>query len=145
MKIVDTFGLPDGVLAAIRNDQYSVGEKLEGTEGIYSPSSLNTPPQIRHLTAKHYDEMEEEAVTRVWSFFGTAIHNEIDRATEGEEVSEARLFAKLEVDGKFWTISGMLDNMNKKAGKLDDYKVTSVWTVMRMDRLPEWTQQLNVY
>ncbi len=147
MKIVDTFGLPDGLLAAIRNDQYNVGEKLEGTEGIYSPSSLNTPPQVRQLTREHYDELEEEAVTRVWSMFGTAIHNEIERATTGsdDEIAEERLFAKLEVDGKFWTISGMLDNINKRAGKLDDWKVTSVWTVMRMDRLPEWSTQLNVY
>ncbi len=145
VQIVDTFGLPDGVLEAIRNDQYNVGEKLEGTEGIYSPSSLNTPPQIRQLTREHYDDLEEEAVTRVWSMFGTAVHNEIERAARasGKDTAEARLFAKFEVDGKVWTISGMLDNMSP--GMLDDYKVTSVWTVMRMDRLPEWTQQLNVY
>ncbi len=147
MHIVDTFGLPDGLLAAIRNDQYSVGAKLEGTEGIYSPSSLNTPPQIRALTKIHDDDIVVEAVTRVWSLFGTAIHNEIERATVGsdDEIAEERLFAKLEVDGKFWTISGMLDNMNARAGKLDDWKATSVWTVMRMDRLPEWSTQLNVY
>ena len=147
MKIVDTFGLPDAIVEAIKNDQYDVGEKLPGTEGIYSPSSLNTPPQIRHLTRKHYDEIEEEAVTRVWALLGQAVHNVVELATEKSELetAEERLFGRLEVDGKWWTISGMLDNQTRHLGKLDDYKVTSVWTVIRMDRLAEWTSQLNVY
>jgi hypothetical protein len=99
------------------------------------------------LTRKHYDEIEEEAVTRVWALLGQAVHNVVELATEKSdlEVAEERFFAKLEVDGKWWTISGMLDNHTAQKGKLDDYKVTSVWTVIRMDRLPEWTQQLNVY
>ena len=145
MKIVDSFGLPEAIVDAIQNDPYFVGDKLEGTEGIYSPSSMLTPPQIRALYAKHYDDIEEEAVTRVWSLLGKAVHNVLEQAAlKGPEVPEERYFSRLSVDGKDWTISGMLDNQSIKLGKLNDYKVTSAWTIVNGGR-DEWEWQLNIY
>ena len=183
MKIVDTFGLPDGIVAAIRNDQYDRGEPLEGTVGIHSPSSLIGPPQIAYLRRIHDDEIEEEAVTRVWSLLGQAVHNILEQATgrgtqatllqqlieihgvdnqtseskwldvlllideiqqQGAEAAEIRYFSTIDVDGDLWTISGMLDNMTTATGYLDDYKVTSAWTILAGGR-DDWEPQLNIY
>ena len=157
MKIIDSFDLPEAVLDAIRNDPYHVGEKLEGTVGIYSPSSMLTPPQIRALYREHADEIEEEAVTRVWSLLGKAVHNILEQAAlKGPEVPEERYFSRLSVTtdkwegqnrysvDEEWTISGMLDNQSIAQGKLNDYKVTSSWTIVNGGR-DEWEWQLNVY
>ena len=145
MKIVDSFDLPEAVVDAIRNDPYDVGEKLEGTVGIYSPSSMLTPPQIRSLYREHADEIEEEAVTRVWSLLGKAVHNVLEQAAlKGPEVPEERYFSRLGVGSEEWTISGMLDNQSIAQGKLNDYKVTSAWTIVNGGR-DEWEWQLNVY
>ena len=158
-KIIDSFDLPVAVVDAIRNDPYHVGEKLPGTVGIYSPSSMLTPPQIRALYREHADEIEEEAVTRVWSLLGKAVHNVLEQAAlKGPEVPEERYFSRLSVASnvhanmtdalhpvtEVWTISGMLDNQSIAQGKLNDYKVTSAWTIVNGGR-DEWEWQLNIY
>ncbi len=145
MKIIDSFDLPVAVVDAIKNDPYHVGMKLPGTVGIYSPSSMLTPPQIRALYREHADVIEEEAVTRVWSLLGKAVHNVLEQAAlKGPEVPEERYFSRLRVDGSEYTISGMLDNQSIQQGKLNDYKVTSAWTIVNGGR-DEWEWQLNIY
>ena len=147
MKIIDTFGLPEAVVNAVKNDKYDRGEPLEGTVGIYTPSSMSTPPQVAELYRQYDDEIEEEAVTRVWSLLGSSVHNILELGAEhaGHEYAEERMFAKLEVPAYgIYTISGMIDNRAPLEQAINDYKVTSVWTIINGGR-DEWIDQLNIY
>ena len=146
-RIIDTFGLPEAVVNAVKNDQYDRGQPLEGTVGIYTPSSMSTPPQVAELYRQYDDEIEEEAVTRVWSLLGSSVHNILELGAEhaGDEYAEERMFAKLDVPAYgIYTISGMIDNRAPLEQAINDYKVTSVWTIINGGR-DEWIDQLNIY
>ena len=133
MKITNKTGLPQSVVEAVLNDPYDRGES------DISVTQLVGPPQIRRLTEQHWDELEEDAIDRIWALLGQAVHAVLERAAPSE-LTERRLFAT--VNGR--TISGQVDHIGLKAKKLSDYKVTSAWTIVYGMR-PEWTAQLNCY
>ena len=80
--------------------------------------------------------MEIDASDRVWSLFGSSVHAVLDKLP-GD--TEERLFA--------WAhnrkISGKYDRIEN--GRLNDYKVTSVWTVVYESRYEDWIDQLSIY
>ena len=96
-------------------------------------------PQIRLLTREHWAEIEEDASERIWALLGQAVHTILERA-ETQALTEERLFA--EIEG--WSISGQFDRLAyfPTRGLLQDYKVTSAWSVLDGPR-PEWARQLN--
>lgn len=132
MKLTNKLGLPEAIVNAVRNDSYSRGD------ADISITGLLRPPRIRILEEKHKDELQEDASDRIWSLFGQAIHTVLERANV-VGVAERRL--SMEVEG--WTLSGGMD-LYEANGTLSDYKMTSVWKVIKGD-LEEWTHQLNLY
>ena len=100
---------------------------------------------MRVLNEEYKDQIVVDAVDQVWKILGTASHNILETANIGydDTITEERMYAQ--VNG--WTISGQTDSISLDDNTLKDYKVTSVWTVMRAmtEGKSEWEQQLNCY
>ena len=92
------------------------------------------------LERRYADELEEDVLDRLWSMFGSISHQLLEESAPDDELSEDRLFAEIAER----TISGQFDGYHPAFARLDDYKVTSVWTIIFESRLEEWEQQLNI-
>lgn len=128
---------------ALAHDSYVGG-------GDISATRLIAPPRIVALRRKHEDEIEEEAADRIWSLLGQSTHVILERAAMGEAsiISEQRLFMPIaglaKPDGPWvWRVSAQMDLYTKVRQHLDDYKITSVWSVLFGDK-PEWERQMNI-
>ena len=137
MKLTNRNRLPDAIVAAIQNDSYTKGD------ADISVTELLTPPQLRALKLKHYDELEEDVSDRIWSLLGQSVHTIIERATEGLAGVVAEMTLNSEYLG--WKIKGQTDNIVLTAGELLDFKVTSAWKVRGETPPLEWVQQTNIY
>ena len=138
MKYTNNYDLPKSIVNAIVNDDYSSGKSN------YSVTTLLSPPRIRLLKMKHNEELTEDVSDRIWTLLGQSVHTILERANEDKEdmITEKRYFAQL--DGV--TISGQTDTFSLGDKTLQDYKVTSVWTIIfSQEGKPEWEQQLNCY
>jgi hypothetical protein len=141
MKLSNKAGLPEPIVRAIQHDPYDKGE------ADFSVTELLQLPRARALIKAHRDEIEEDAVDRIWSLIGQIGHLILERAagsplrypSEGE-ISERRFVADV---GKY-KITGRADLIiSDKFTVLVDYKFTSLWTVK--DGLKdEWRQQPNI-
>ncbi len=134
MKITNHSHLPEAIVRAVVNDPYP-----HGRTGDISVTRLIDSPRIRLLTRRHWAEIEEDASERIWALLGQAVHAILERA-ETRALTEERLFA--EIAG--WQVSGQFDRLAYFAdrGLLQDYKVTSAWSVLEGPK-PEWVRQLN--
>jgi hypothetical protein len=128
-QITNHHGLPEAIVAAVRNDPYVGG-------GDISATKLIDAPQRRVLWRKHHEHISEDVSEKIWTLLGQAVHHILERAELGVRVEE-RLFA--EVEG--WIVSGQFDRLHVENKTLQDYKVT---TVYKKDGSESWTQQLNV-
>lgn len=139
MKITNRHNLPDYIARIAKIDKYSNGGAWR------SVTDLINSPRVSQLRRKHWDDMEEDVVDKLWALLGTAAHHLLDEANK-EDVAEERLF--LEVDGKM--VSGGIDvqRLTPLADgttqvRILDYKVTAAYSVMK--EKPEWAYQLNTY
>ncbi len=134
MRISNKYGLPLALVNAVQNDGYRGGVGAE-----FSATNLSQPPQLRQLWKEHGAEIEEDVADRIWSLLGQSLHVVLERANR-TEVTEKRLYA--EIGGA--KISGQLDSVAVANGKISDWKMTSIWSVIYGGR-GEWAEQLNVY
>lgn len=132
MKIVNSQNLPQSVYKWLSQDFYD----NEAASGTISATSLKKPIQEFLLTQRHKEELEVDATERIWSLFGSGIHAVLDKV-EGQ--TEERLFAK--VKGR--VVSGKYDRVENN--EVQDYKVTSVYTLIYGSREEDWRFQLSVY
>jgi hypothetical protein len=116
----------------VANDSYSKGD------ADISVTGLLRPPRIAVLEKQHEHEIQEDASDRIWSLLGQSIHTILERANR-IAIAERRL--SIPIEG--WIVSGGMD-VYEEDGILLDYKVTSVWKVIKGD-LEEWEKQLNLY
>lgn len=138
MRITNQHGLPETIIRAIEDDEYTKGD------AVLSVTQLITPPRIVLLQSLNADQLTVDAVDRVPALFGSAVHKIIEKGERDipGHIVEERLF--VEVNG--WKISGAVDlQIDRGDGtwEINDYKVTSVYSVMSAK--PEWEQQLNLY
>lgn len=131
-RLTNRSELPQSIVDAVLNDAYSKGD------ADISVTGLLRPPRLAALEDKHENEIVEDASDRIWSLFGQAIHTILERANR-TAVAERRLSIKMEG----LTVSGGMD-LYEDHGALSDYKVTSVWKLVKGD-LDEWEKQLNLY
>lgn len=133
MKLTNKHNLPDALVRAVQNDQYSYTGKISVTQMI-------SPPRLRWLSQRHWDELEEDVVDNVWRLLGSAVHAILERAEDKHsgDLQEVRLEA--ETNG--WVWSGQAD-IWQSPDILSDYKVTSSWSAIG-DIKPEWESQLNL-
>ncbi len=132
MKITNELGLPNALVAAVKNDPYN-----PGTCDI-SVTRLIAPARKVVLEAQHANEISEDVSDRLWALFGQAVHTVLERAEEGTLVEK-----RLTINRQGWKISGQFDRLVINDGVLQDYKITTTYSAKNGGRA-EWEQQLNV-
>jgi len=104
-----------------------------------SVTHLIDEPLIRTLQIEKWDEIVVDASDYVLMMLGISFHKQMEN--ESDEHSE-RKYEDL-IDGI--ALVGKADLYRPKTQSIEDYKVTSVWTIIFGDRIKEWEKQLNVY
>lgn len=139
MRLSNNHGIPDTIARAMvkKNAMYNAG-KVDT-----SVTQLIQPPQITVLRKKHFSEMVRDASEEMWALLGSGVHTILELGAAENMVVEERLF--LDING--WKISGGIDLQEVDGRFIDvsDYKMTSVWKVMKGDTDPDWVAQLNMY
>lgn len=130
--ITNKFNLPIPIYNAV-NREY------EPKENRFSVTDLIGPPLIRQLKLKHWKELTEDASERLWALLGQAVDYIISKHADGAVVQDK---FEISVDGTI--VVGKMDIWYPEAGKIEDWKVTSVWSFLLGDK-PEWEKQLNCY
>tara|TARA_R110000823_G_scaffold231612_3_gene358285 strand:- start:92 stop:997 length:906 start_codon:yes stop_codon:yes gene_type:complete len=137
MQMTNKYGIPDSFLNFLAASKYSRGD------ADISVTQLIDSPRVRLLREAHEEEIEFDLSDRIWSLFGTAVHQVLESSETSEKViTEERIFA--EING--WKISGAIDVQEDVDGLIHivDYKVTSVYSILGGTKL-EWELQQNVY
>ncbi len=135
MKLTNKANLPLPIVNAVKNDTYSKGAADISITGLIGSA------RIAALTKQHWDDIEEDVSDRVWSLYGQIIHGIFERAADPTEaLTEERLF----IERFGWTLSGQFDRMAYHGNVLQDYKMTSTYSVNNGPK-PEWIAQLNCY
>lgn len=139
MKYTNKHNIPQEIINAVHNDNYSRGK------ATISATGLLQPPRIRLLAQEHYDNLTIDVSDEIWKLLGQSVHTILERANENSEdiITEQRMFATV----NDWTVSGQTDSIDVKSNTLKDYKVTSVWSIVSAlnEGKVEWEQQLNIY
>jgi hypothetical protein len=137
MKLTNNHNLPEAIVAAIMNDSYTKGD------ADISVTELLSPPQLRHLKLKHYEELSEDVSDRIWSLLGQSVHTIIERAS----LALPNVLTEVTINSEYggWKLKGQVDNVVLSDSHLIDFKVTSAWKVKGGVVPPEWEQQTNVY
>lgn len=133
MKITNRLGLPEPIVEAVKNDEYSKGK------ADISVTELLAPPRQVALKKRHADELVEDASERIWSLMGQSVHKILERANK-LGIAERRLGVKIEG----WKVSGGMDLVCQEH-ILSDYKVTTSWKFKGGKAPIEFEQQLNCY
>jgi hypothetical protein len=133
MKYTNKNNLPQAIVEAIVNDKYSKGD------ADISVTGLIAPPQQRALMEKHADQLEDDVSNRIWILIGKATHYILENSGS-TGIKEQRLYTIR----NGWRISGQFDEVTEASGILQDYKVTSAWSV-KDGHKPDWEAQLNLY
>jgi hypothetical protein len=136
MKLTNKSGLPDVLVKAIKNDNYTKGES------DFSVTELLQPPRLRALKTRHFHEIEEDAEDKLYSLYGQLVHLLIERAAHEGEIAEKRFFAKF---GNGVTVSAQVDSLSITSGVLTDWKFVTAWKFKGGRAADElWTAQLNM-
>jgi len=133
MVITNKNNLPEPIYQALLNDSYNDG----GAD--ITVTRLIDSPRINALLKAHGGE--RDASESLWALLGQAMHHILERGNHKEEneIREKRLFA--EIEG--WKVSGQFDRLVLDDGVLQDYKVTSAYS-LNYGIKDEWIKQLNV-
>lgn len=139
MKLTNKYDLPMPFFKSIERNTYSGSMK----DGDYSATDLTKSPKQVLLYKRHYEELEEDAMDRLWSYYGTLGHEALSRIKKYGMVAEKRFTIQVSNSN----LSGQPDLLWKKEEILYDYKFTSVWSYIFAPESGkiEWEKQLNVY
>jgi hypothetical protein len=133
MNITNHHNLPAPLVAAVSKTRQPVIGKISVTE-------LISPPRIRTLSIKHWDELTEDASERIWAAVGTLMHQLLESYAD---IPRHHAERTLETTVHGVHVTGTFD-VYFEDGVLTDYKFVSVYTTMRGVK-QEWEQQLNLY
>lgn len=133
MTITNKLSLPGALVRAVSE------ERPQG-EWDYSITQLIQPPRLKRLYDLHKDEIEEDVIDRIWMLFGSAVHYVIEQYGDESELTEKRLIHKIHG----YRVAGKPDTLHLATGILDDYKTTSVWSIVFGGKA-DWESQLNCY
>jgi hypothetical protein len=137
MKLTNKYNLPLPIVKAIENGGYNRGASDITATGIIEPTQLHV------LKERYADQITEDASDQIFSLQGQSIHTILERAAEELEkdgyIAERRFY--IDVDGM--KLGAQIDIYHTPSGKLQDYKVTSVYSV-RDGIKEEYAKQLNI-
>lgn len=142
MQLTNKYNLPEAVVTAIQDDNYS-----RGSSDI-TVTQLIAPPRLVALSNRHKNEIVEDAADRFYMLFGKLIHELLEKADPNA------LVERLYMDVNGWRLGGLTDHIQVNEGDdswiIKDYKCTSYYTInpdFNNGNLykEEWEQQLNIY
>src|SRR5688572_18619098 len=133
MRLTNRLGLPSSIVNAVSRDPYSKGN------AHLSVTTLIGPARKRQLELQHGDQLTEDAADRIWSLMGQITHGILERS-DREAWTEERLY----IERHGWRISGQFDRVLLEQGLLQDYKLTSTYSVKDGVK-PEYEAQANLY
>lgn len=134
MRITNKYNLPLSLVQAVTNDPYTKGNS------DISVTQLWKSPRIVVLEKEHEDKLERDVVDSLWSLLGRGVHDVLCRA-DSDTMTEVRMSFEIED----WKISGQFDRYIPQECRLQDYKVTSAWSVLYDSKNEDWENQLNTY
>lgn len=145
MRLTNHMNLPQAVVNAMMQDEYSRGE------ADISVTGLTSPPRLQALREAHDDELEEDVADRTDALWGKALHHilELGDRQDTSTITERRYFMRVPGPYGEWTISGQMDSIRLTAnpdGTVDivDWKTAKV-AEMVYGVKEEREQQLNIY
>ena len=131
MKITNKHNLPEAIYNAVK-------DVWPPKPNRFSVTDMTTPPLVRQLKIKHWDELEEDASDRLWMLLGNAVHYILEKGSPANSLSEE----KMVIDYRGITLVGKSDLYHNT--EVSDWKVTSVYSFLLGDK-PEWEAALNIY
>lgn len=135
MKITNKLGLPDMLVRAVERE-YEYRPKR------YSITSLLDPDRVMMLKRRYNDEIEQDVSECIWMLFGTSVHYILEKGVENKKKENESVEEHLEYTfDSGYTLSGIIDHVDDY---IDDYKVTSVWTVIYGSNNEHWKKQLQM-
>lgn len=135
-KYTNRLNLPQALVDAVTNDDYSRGEC------DLSITQLIKPMRAVVLEREYSAQITEDVSDRLWSLYGKITHKILESSNIDKNiVAERRLF--MEVDGV--KISGAMDSYEIEGGSLIDWKFTTSYKFKKGDIPEEWEQQQNCY
>lgn len=133
MKITNKLGLPDMLQRAVEKE-YSYRDKR------YSITSLLDPDRVLMLKRRHNDEIVQDVSECIWMLFGTVTHYALETGIELKENEYVEMHLEHTFDNGY-TLSGIIDHIYDY---VDDYKTTSVWSVIYKSNYDHWKKQLQM-
>lgn len=130
MRITNKHNLPEAIYNAVSG-------VYRPKEDRFSVTALIDAPQIRQLTMKHWDEIEDDASNRLWALLGSSMHYAIEKGSPADSIPEEKL--TYFVNGV--TVVGKADLYHNK--EIHDYKITSTFSFLLGDK-PQWEAQLQL-
>lgn len=133
--ITNKLNLPQPIVEAIKNRTYSPGESDVTVTGLIAPIQQTV------LKKRHSEEIVEDAADRIYSLQGESVHAILERAGKGlpDYIVEERFYYTY----KGIKLGGQIDIFDKTHGILQDYKVTSVYSI-RDGLKEEYVKQANI-
>jgi len=137
MKLTNKHNLPDTIVRAIQNDDYSKGD------AYLSVTQLINAPRIIQLRKKHWKDLEQDVSGQIWMLFGKAVHHILEQGGSNKEITEKRYHIEV-LD---WLISGQIDSYDLDGKILRDYKTCKAYALRPDPHIykEEWEQQENIY
>ena len=133
MKITNKLNLPDMLQRAVERE-YTYRDKR------YSITSLLDPDRVLMLKRRHNDEIEQDVSECIWMLFGTVTHYALETGIECRENEYVEEHLEYTFPSGY-TLSGIIDHVEDY---IDDYKTTSVWTVIYGSNNEHWKKQLQM-
>ena len=139
MELTNKYKLPEAFANLIRGMNYDPRDRDPKRVSI---TTLIGNPLPRILAVKHWDELTEDVSEHIWRVLGSSVHEVLsgaDKKTNNLLVEE-----KLTEVVDDITIVGKLDMYDGATKSVEDWKVTSVWSIQFGDH-EDWENQLNSY
>lgn len=133
MKITNKLNLPDMLVRAVEKD-YEYRDKR------YSITSLLDPDRVLMLKRRYNDLIQQDVSECIWMLFGTITHYALETGIECRENEYVEEHLEHTFDNGY-TLSGIIDHVEDF---IDDYKTTSVWTVIYGSNNEHWKKQLQM-
>lgn len=133
MKITNKLGLPDMLQRAVEKE-YVYRDKR------YSITSLLDPDRVIMLKRRYNEEIEQDVSECIWMLFGTVTHYALETGIELKENEYVEEHLEYTFESGY-TLSGIIDHVYDY---VDDYKTTSVWTVIYGSNNEHWRKQLQM-
>lgn len=141
MNITNKYNLPEAIYKA-------VSEGIEKPkENLIRITQLINPAWQFDLYKKHFNELEEDASDRLRALSGTSKHYILQNYAPKESITLKRFsclfwYSENGTNGKDIEVSGEPDLYYN--GIIEDYKETSVWSIIYKNTI-DWERQLNCY